>query len=348
MLGYAELSVAMTSKGSELYRNLQQILQAGQPATDLIQRILTFSRKNEEELQPVQIKIVLNEVLAFIRASLPATIAIERNIKSDAFVMGDGTQIYQILMNLCSNAGFAMRKKGGFLKIGLSEIEMDATTFHESEEMRSGHYIKISISDTGSGMTPQIKERIFDPFFTTKAKGKGTGIGLSLTYDIIKSYGGMITVKSEPGRGSTFDVYIPTIKGPMPHKAHIEEDVPRGNERILYVDDEDALADLGKQMIEHLGYRVTARVNSLEALSLFQKDPYAFDLVITDLVMPNMRGDQLTQYILAIRPDIPVILITGFAEQITSEKAALIGVRKLATKPVAMRDIAKLIRDTLD
>lgn len=346
IIGYAELSIAQTSKTSELYGFQQQILQAGRRATDLIQHILTFSRKSEKELRPVQIQNVLNEVLDFIRASLPATIAIERRIESEAHVMGDATQIYQILMNLFSNAGFAMRKKGGFLRISLSEMELDAAAAPYAE-MGPGRYIKLRVSDTGSGMTPEIKEHIFDPFFTTKDKGKGTGMGLSLTYDIIKSYGGSITVESTPGQGTVFDVYFPAVKDAKPPKVDMDAEVLRGNESILFVDDEDTLADLGKQMIEFLGYRVTARVNSLEALKLFQKDPNAFDLVITDLVMPGMSGDELAQNILAIRPDIPVILITGFAEQMTSEKAGLIGVKKLVTKPIAMKDIAKLIRDAL-
>lgn len=347
IMGYAELSIAQTSKASELHEYQQQILQASQRATDLIKHILAFSRKNKQELQLVQIKNVLNEVLDFIRASLPSTITIRCKIESEAYVMGDATHIYQILMNLCVNAGFAMRKKGGILKISLSDIELDTATVAPYSEMRPGHYIKLSVSDTGSGMTPEIKERIFDPFFTTKEKGKGTGMGLSLTYDIIKSYGGGITVESTPGHGALFDVYFPAVKSVKPTEVDTDTNVLGGNERILFVDDEDTLVDLGKQMIEFLGYRVTALVNSQEAFNLFQKDPYAFDLVITDLVMPRMSGDELAQNMLAIRPDIPVILITGFAEQMTPEKAELIGVKKLVTKPIVMKDIAKLIRDAL-
>ncbi|MGD8845600.1 MAG: response regulator [Desulfobacteraceae bacterium] len=347
IIGYAELSLAQTPKASELYGYQQQILQAGQRATDLVHQILTFSRNNHKVLQPVKIKDVFNEVLDFIRASLPATIEIERKLESESYVMADATQIYQILMNLCANAGFAMRKKGGFLRISLSEIELGAATAAPLAEMRPGRYIKLKVSDTGSGMTAEIKERIFDPFFTTKDKGKGTGIGLSLSYDIIKSYGGGMTVESAPGQGTVFDVYFPVVKDATPTEVDMDPRVLRGKERILFVDDEDTLADLGKQMIEFLGYRVTARVNSLEALTLFQKDPHAFDLVITDLVMPGMSGDELARNILAIRPDIPVILITGFAEQVTTEKAASIGVKKLVTKPIVMKDIAKLIRDAL-
>lgn len=347
IIGYAELSIAQTSEASELYEYQQQILQAGQRASDLIKHILAFSSKNKQELQPVQIKNVLNEVLDFIRASLPSTIAIERKIESEAYVMGDSTHIYQILMNLCTNAGFAMRKKGGLLKISLSEMDLDAATVAPYLGLRPGRYIKLRVSDTGSGMTAEIKERIFDPFFTTKEKGKGTGMGLSLTYDIIKSYGGGITVESAPGHGTLFDVYFPAVRGEKPTEVDIDANVLGGNERILFVDDEDTLVDLGKQMIEFLGYRVTALVDSLEAFHVIQKNPYAFDLVITDLVMPGMRGDELAQNILAIRADIPVILITGFAEQMTSEKAELIGVKKLATKPIVMKDMAKLIRDAL-
>lgn len=347
IIGYAELSIMQIPKTSELYEYQQQILLAGQRAADLIKHILEFSRINKQELQPVQIKNVLNEVLDFIRASLPSTIAIQSEIESEAFVLGDATHIYQILMNLCVNAGFAMRKKGGLLKISLSEIDLDAAAVAASSEMQSGRYVKLRVSDTGSGMTPEIKKRIFDPFFTTKEKGKGTGMGLSLTYDIIKSYGGDITVESTPGHGTLFDVYFPTAKGAKPAEVGMDANVPGGKESILFVDDEDTLVDLGKQMIEFLGYRVTALVNSQEAMDLFEKDPYAFDLVITDLVMPSMSGDELLQNMLAIRPDIPVILITGFAEQMTSEKAKLIGVKKLVTKPIVMKDMAKLIRDAL-
>jgi CheY-like chemotaxis protein len=199
--------------------------------------------------------------------------------------------------------------------------------------------------DTGSGMTPEIKKHIVDPFYTTKAKGKG--MGLSLTHDIIKSYGGDITVESNPGQGTVFDVYFPAALDTQSTEVDIEDDVLRGNERILFVDDEDTLADLGKQMMEFLGYHVTALVDSLEALALFQKDPHAFDLVITELVMPRMSGDELAQKILAIRPDVPVILVTGFAEQMTPEKSGLIGIKKLVTKPVVMKDIARLIRSAL-
>ncbi|MGD9215522.1 MAG: ATP-binding protein [Desulfobacteraceae bacterium] len=347
VMGYAELSMAQISKASELYGYQQQILQASQRATDLIQQILEFSRKNGQELQPVQIKTILNEVFDFIRASLPSTIAIECEIDSEAYVMGDATQIYQILMNLCTNAGFAMRKKGGFLKICLSEVELSHTTLTPNLDIEPGRYVKLSVSDTGSGMTPEVKERIFDPFFTTKGKGKGTGMGLSLTYDIIKSYGGSITVESRPGHGSVFDVYFKAVKSAKPAIAGMDADLLRGSERILFVDDEDTLADLGKQMLEHLGYRVTALVNSLEALDLFQKDPFAFDLVFTDLVMPGMSGDILAHKVLAIRPDIPVIIITGFAEQMAPEKARLIGVKNLVTKPIVMKDIARIIRDAL-
>jgi CheY-like chemotaxis protein len=201
--------------------------------------------------------------------------------------------------------------------------------------------------DTGSGMTPEIKKHIVDPFYTTKAKGKGMGMGLSLTHDIIKSYGGDITVESNPGQGTVFDVYFPAALDTQSTEVDIEDDVLRGNERILFVDDEDTLADLGKQMMEFLGYHVTALVDSLEALALFQKDPHAFDLVITDWVMPRMSGDELAQKILAIRPDVPVILVTGFAEQMTPEKSGLIGIKKLVTKPVVMKDIARLIRSAL-
>lgn len=346
ILGYSEISLKMTIKDSELHRYLKNILDASIRATDLVKQILNFSRKDEQDIRPVQIKNIVDELLALIRASFPPTITIKRELQSEAFVMGNGTQIYQILMNLCSNAGYAMREHGGVLKVSLSDIEPD-DFFIAQHQIRPGRYSKLTVSDTGIGMTPDIQKRILDPFFTTKEKGKGTGIGLSLTHDIIKSYGGALTVHSAPGKGATFNVFLPSIDDRRFYQGEIVEPLPTGHESILFIDDEDTLADLGKQMIESLGYRVTSRVNSLEALSMFQNHPEDFDLVITDLMMPNLTGDKLLKKIHGIRPDIPVILVTGLTEQMTHEKALALGARRLAIKPVVMKDMARFIREAL-
>jgi signal transduction histidine kinase len=347
ILGYSEISLKMTTENSELHGYLKRILSASNRASNLVKQILNFSRKGEQEVRPAQIKHIVDEALALIRASLPVTITIEREIKSEAFIMCDATQIYQILINLCSNAGFAMREKGGVLTVRVADIVLDVSMI-EQQPIEPGRYVQLSVSDTGIGMTADVQKRIFDPFFTTKEKGKGTGIGLSLTHDIIKSYRGALTVQSEPGKGSTFNVFFPVIEGPSFLESETVESLPTGHEHILFVDDEDALADLGKQMIESLGYRVTSRVNSLEALSLFESHPAAFDLVITDLVMPDMNGDELVRKIHKIRPEIPVILVTGFTGQLTPEKVASLGVTRLSIKPIVMTDMACFIRQALD
>ena len=346
ILGYSEISLKMTVKDSDLHRYLKNILDASIRTTDLVKQILNFSRKDEQDIRPVQIKNIVDELLALIRASLPPAITIKRDLQSEAFVMGNSTQIYQILMNLCSNAGYAMRENGGVLKVNLADIEPD-DFFIAQHHIRPGRYVKLSVSDTGTGMTPDIQKRILDPFFTTKEKGKGTGIGLSLTHDIIKSYGGALTVHSAPGKGATFNVFLPSIDVRRFYEGEVVEPLPTGHESILFVDDEDTLADLCKQMIESLGYRVTSRVNSLEALSLFKNHPEDFDLVITDLVMPDLSGDELLKKIHEIRPDIPVILVTGLTEQMMPEKAVALGARRLAIKPVVMKDVARFIREAL-
>jgi signal transduction histidine kinase/CheY-like chemotaxis protein len=346
ILGYSEISLKMTSENSELQGYLKRILSASNRASNLVKQILNFSRKGEQDVRPVQIKHIVDEALTLIRASLPVTITIERELRSEAFVMCDATRIYQILINLCSNAGYAMREKGGVLTVRLADVTLETSTIGH-QPIVPGRYVQLCIGDTGIGMTAEVQKRIFDPFFTTKEKGKGTGIGLSLTHDIIKNYRGTLTVQSEPGKGSTFTVYIPMIEDPSFLESKTAESLPTGHEHILLVDDEDALADLGKQMIESLGYRVSSRVNSQDALRLFKNQPDAFDLVITDLVMPHMTGDELIKKIHQIRPDMPVILVTGFTDQMTQERADRLGVDQLAIKPITMADMARFIRQAL-
>ena len=346
ILGYAEISIKMTESDSELNRHLRRILDASNRASDLVKKILNFSRKGDRDIRPVQIGHVVDELLTLIRASFPLSITIKRDLDSESFVMCDATQVYQIIMNLCSNAGYAMRKNGGVLMVRLTDTTLDPF-FCEQRKIMPGPYVQICVSDTGTGMTAALQKRIFDPFFTTKEKGKGTGIGLSLTQDIIECYGGTLTVDSAPGKGTTFTVYLPAINQKQFVKIENDEPLPTGNEHILFVDDEDTLADLGKQMIESLGYRVTSRVKSKEALSLFQNQPDSFDLVITDLIMPELTGDELVKRIRKIRPDIPVILVTGFNEEMTPKKAARLGIQKLEIKPVVMKDMARFIREAL-
>lgn len=241
-----------------------------------------------------------------------------------------------------------MPGKGGMLSVCLSKVELDSSFRIKHFDIKSGSYLKLSISDTGHGMSASLMERIFDPFFTTKEKGKGTGMGLSVVHGIVKSHNGTIHVYSEPGEGSTFNVYLPIIEKQLEQKIRAEKPIPTGTEHILFVDDEESLINMGKQLLVSLGYDVTTRISSIEALELFKTRPDTFDLVITDLTMPNMTGDELAKQLMAIRSDIPVILCTGFSTRITEEKAKSMGIRAFILKPLIRKDIAETIRKILD
>jgi len=348
IIGYTELTVDYLEKGSLPYNNLQEVLEAGERAKDLINQILTFSRQSEQDLKPLQLKLIINEVLKLIRATFPSSIEIRKDLTSDAAILGDQIKIHQILMNLCTNASHAMQEKGGMLSVSLSEVELDSSFIVKHFDIKPGSYLKLSISDTGHGMSASLMGHIFDPFFTTKEKGKGTGMGLSVVHGIVKSHNGTIYVYSEPGEGSTFNVYLPIIEKQLEQKIRAEKPIPTGTEHILFVDDEESLIDMGKQSLVSLGYNVTTRISSIEALELFKTQPDAFDLVITDLTMPNMTGDELAEKIMAIRPDIPVILCTGFSTRITEEKAKSMGIKAFIMKPMIRKDIAETIRKVID
>jgi PAS domain S-box-containing protein len=348
IIGYTELTIDYLENGSLPYNNLQEVLEAGERAKGLINQILTFSRQSKQDLKPLQLKLIVKEVLKLIRATLPATIEIHQDLQSDAAILGDQIKIHQVLMNLCTNASHAMQEKGGVLSASLSEVELDFSFRIKHFDIKPGSYLKLSISDTGHGMPGKILEHIFDPFFTTKEKGQGTGMGLSVVHGIVKSHNGTIHVYSEPGEGSTFNIYFPIIEKQLEQKIRIEKSIPTGTERILFVEDEESLLNMGKQLLVSLGYNVTTRINSIEALKLFKTRPDTFDLVITDLTMPNMTGDELAEKLMAIRPDIPVILCTGFSTRITEKKAKNMGIRAFILKPLIRKDIAETIRKVLD
>lgn len=283
-----------------------------------------------------------------MRAALPSTIDIRQDIKSDSLIMGDPTQVHQIIMNLCTNAGQAMDEKGGTLEVDLRDLELDANQASQYQGLKPGLYINLTVSDTGCGMPPDILERIYDPFFTTKEQGEGTGMGLAVVHGIVNSYGGVIFASSEPGRGSSFKVFLPAIESNIEAEKAREEIMPRGTERILLIDDERALVELGQQMLSKLGYQVISRTSSLEALELFKKQPERFDLVITDMTMPQMTGDRLAKELMAIRRDIPIILCTGFSHRITEDGVKTMGIKRLLMKPLVSRDLAVAVRNVLD
>jgi CheY-like chemotaxis protein len=348
ILGYTQLAMSEVPKDNRAQDDLQQVFMAGKRAKDLVKQILTFSRHTKQEKKPLELRLLIKEVLKFLRASLPTTIEILEHIESDAgIVMADPTQMHQVLMNLCTNAGHAMREKRGVLEVGLMTIDLDAAT---AQHLGLGHgpYVDLMVSDTGHGMERAVMERIFHPFFTTKGPGEGTGLGLSVVHGIVKSHGGAITVDSEPGKGTTFHMYLPRIEmGEVP-EALASAPVPTGSERILLVDDEKTLVEMVKQMLEVLGYKVAGRTSSIEALEAFRCRPDKFDLVITDQTMPNMTGETLAMEILKIRPDMPIILCTGYIGLISEEKIKAIGIRELVMKPVVGDDIARIIRQVLD
>lgn len=350
IMGYTEMALYDVPEGSSGRRNLEQVLKAGYRGKDLVKQIITFSRRRDEERRPMRISPIVKEALKLLRASLPTTIDIRQNIKTQpGMVLADPTQIHQVLMNLISNAAYAMREKGGVLEVSLAGIDINPDGAAPSHpDLKPGPYVKLTVSDTGCGIEHAIMERIFDPFFTTKRPGEGTGMGLAVVHGIVKSYGGAILVDSEPGKGSTFNVFLPKIEGDILPEVDSAAPLPTGNEHILFVDDEEDLVDMVQQMLERLGYSVVAMTNSLKALEGFKAQPDQFDLVITDQAMPHMAGVDLAKELMRIRPEIPIILCTGFSEVISAEEAKALGIREFLMKPFATRVLAETTRRVLD
>jgi PAS domain S-box-containing protein len=348
VLGYTELALDDAEDGGLLHNNLQEVIVAGNRAKDLVKQILAFSRQAEQELRPVQVELIVKESIKLLRASLPSTVEIDQDIQSHSATLTDPTQIHQVVMNLCTNADHAMRDTGGTLTISLSTVAVDSEFEARRLGINTGEYLCLRVGDTGYGMPAEVMARIFDPFFTTKEPDKGTGMGLSVVHGIIKSHCGAITVQSEVNIGTTFKVLLPIIRSQVNPSADSGGGLPTGNERILFVDDEKTLVDLGQQMLERLGYSVECRTSSIEALELFKTRPDQFDLVITDMTMPNMTGEKLAASLMTIRSDIPVILCTGFSEQISEEKAKKMGIRKYIFKPMVMNKLAQTVREVLD
>jgi PAS domain S-box-containing protein len=348
IVGYTELLLGKTAKGSLQHDELQEILRAGLRARDLVRQILTFSRQAEQKMQPVQVNLIVKEALRFLRSSLPSSIEIRHNIDSDARVLADPTQIHQVLMNLCANAKHAMRQTGGLLKVSLVKEQLDADFAATHSEAAAGPHLKLTVVDSGEGMAVEVMEKIFDPFFTTKGKEEGTGLGLAVVHGIVKSCGGFITVYSQPGQGSAFNVFMPIIQAEARPQAEIKGPLPIGTERVLFVDDEKLLVDIGRQMMERNGYRVTSRTSSIEALELFKARPDDFDLVVTDMTMPNMSGLELAREIIRLQPQTPVILCTGFSETINEAGARTAGIKAFLFKPISLDSLIRTAREVLD
>ncbi len=348
IMGYTELTMTRTSN-RDLSRYLHQVLNACGRAKNLISQILTFSRQQEKEVKPIMMGSLVKEALKLLRASIPATIEIEAEIHADTgAVFADPTQIHQVIMNLCTNAAYEMRDRGGILGIRVRDTEVSGRGLEIDPDIRPGRYVELTVSDTGRGIGKDIINRIFDPFFTTKKKGEGTGLGLSVVYGIVKECGGAISVRSEPGQGSSFIVLLPAIEMPSVPYESAPEHVQHGTETVLFVDDEVSISEMGQDLLESLGYTVVTYNSAVAALDSFRNRPNDFDLIITDMTMPGMTGADLAVEILKIRPGIPVILCTGYSELISEIEAKQLGIREFVMKPYTVREMAQAVRRALD
>lgn len=346
VIGYSDLALTELSKESPVSFYIEQIQQSGFRARDLVKQILAFSRQTEQEKRPLKMSLLVKETVKLLRASIPSTVEIRTAITARSeHVFADATQMHQVIMNLCTNAWQAMREEGGILGISLRETRLNSNTLNP--ELGSSH-LEIEIKDTGCGIPPQVIERIFDPYFTTKPRGEGTGLGLAVVQGIVKSHGGVITVESTPGAGATFRVFLPLLDSGSKELAKESVPIPLGKGHILYVDDELMLVDVGKAMLERLGYRVTSRVSSEEALDTFRADPDQYDLVITDYAMPKMSGIELAGELIRIRPCIPILMCTGFSEEVHPERLGRCGIKEVLLKPIISKDLALAVRRVLD
>lgn len=348
IIGNTELAMDDVPKWNPAYLNLEEILEASLRARDVVRQLLSFARRTKLEKKPVNIGAIMQESVKLLRSSIPTSIEIRQNIPKDIdTILANSTQLNQILINLSTNAHHAM-PNGGILEVSLKNVEFDENRAAQYPDLNPGRYVNLKVSDTGHGISEMEIDRIFDPYFTTKDIGKGTGMGLSVVHGIVKGHEGAISVKSEYGQGTTFSIFFPVIEKQTAIETEPIKELPTGNERILLVDDEKSILFTGRNLLERLGYQVETRQNPIEALDLFRVDPNQFDLVITDMTMPKMTGDQLVQEILKIRPDVPVILNTGFNEKIDEEKAKQIGIRQYIEKPFNRRILANVVREVLD
>ena len=349
LLGYAEMLQEDLPEASPEQERITEVLQAGLRAKELVRQILTFSRQRARKLKPVKIQPILKEALKLLRSTIPRTIDIRTEIDPGCgMVVADPTQIHQVIMNLATNAYHAMQESGGQLIIFLGQTRIGPGPA-ATDELPPGRYALLKVIDTGTGIEKETMDKIFDPYFTTKSQGKGTGLGLSVVQGIVKNCKGDIHIYSEPDKGTEVHLYLPVMEtGENDPTAGTNKVMPGGSERILLVDDEEAIVKMESLMLERLGYRVTCRTGSLEALEVFRADPYRFDLLITDMTMPDMTGIRLIKKIRGLRADIPVIICTGYSDLIDKEKSAELGIQGYLVKPVMKSDLTPTVRNVLN
>jgi signal transduction histidine kinase/ActR/RegA family two-component response regulator len=349
ILGYTDMAREELPEESNLRFDLEQINNAALRGKNLVQQILTFSREVDFEKKPIQLQPVVAEALNLLRASLPASVEIKQNLDSKiGTVLADPTHIHQIVMNLCTNANHAMIETGGILEVKLEAVSVDQKTVEKIPNLKKGDYIRLSISDTGHGMDIKTKERIFEPFFTRKEVGSGSGLGLSVVHGIVNNYGGAIFVDSTPGSGTTFAIYLPKHGGdPLDSHKSVKKLV-KGDEHILFVDDEPEITFMGKKMLEKLGYKVSIKSDSLSALEEIKKYPKKYSLLITDQKMPKMQGTELASRMKEISPRLKVIIITGYSDNLSEEVLSKNGISEVIFKPMVLDDFSKVVRIVLD
>ena len=349
ILGNTELAAFDIPDSNPAAMSLKAIRQASLRAKDMVQQLLAFSRKSDEKSRPFNMTPIIKESMKMLRSAVPTSVAFKQHLSGDLCnVQGDATQIHQIVMNLVTNAAHAMSEEGGLLEVNLENITLQEEKSCFDWVLSPGKYVRLKVRDTGEGIAPAIIERIFEPYYTTKEVGKGTGMGLSVVHGIVKRHGGGIRVESEVEKGTIFEIYFPALENAAEEKKEPEGEIKGGSERILFVDDEESLVSLNQQRLERLGYNVKSTTKPMEALEWFRTDPDQFDVIITDMTMPQMTGDRLAAEVLKIRPHLSVIICTGYSERMSAKKAETLGVSKYIEKPIGLRNLASSIREVLD
>ncbi|MEE4242728.1 MAG: ATP-binding protein, partial [Desulfopila sp.] len=351
MIGYGQIAKGKLKEDDPLREDIEQILQAGDRATNLVKQILTFSRRDtQENFHPLKLQYILKEVIKLLRSSFPATIELRPDIDDKcAAVQADPDQLHQLVMNLCTNAKQAIGGDYGSLRISLQEETVASPRIlNGSITLPKGDYVYLAVSDNGPGMSKEVLARSFEPFFTTKPKGHGTGLGLSVVHGIVEKHGGIISIDSTPGIGTTIHIYFPAVRIHIETSTEEVELDSGGTERIMVVDDEMVLARMLEKMLSKLGYQVALFVDSLTAVREYRRNPHDFDLIITDMTMPHMTGAELSREILSLRPDLPIIMLTGYSESIDEEKAARLGITSFMLKPMKKNMLVKMVRKVLD
>ena len=349
IIGNTELALDDVPAWNPAHSNLEEIKTASLRASKIVKQLLSFSRKTDQKLQPIEIAFIIKDALKFLRSTIPTTIDIQQDIQgTDETILADPTQINQVMMNLCINASQAMEQTGGNLTVNMEKVILDDNLAKDYPDLKSGKHVKVTVSDTGPGIDPGIIDRIFDPYFTTKEVGKGSGMGLSVVHGIVTNHNGSISVDSKPGKGTTFSILFPVATEKPEIEKDTTEELLLGSETVLFVDDEESIEKVVSRMLGRLGYQVKTALTPQDALAQFSADPKHFDLVITDMTMPEMTGVILSEKIMGIRPDIPVIICTGHSALIDEERAKQLGIAAYIMKPIIMTEIAKTIRKVLD